>query len=159
MIRVLERGLGYLASACIFVMMALTFVDVVSRKLLFTSVPGSVEVTELLMLVLIFSALPLTSLRGEHVFFDLLDNLLPRRLRRVQAALSNAFCALLLAGASWLVFQRAQRTAEYGDITAQLQIGIAQFHYLAAAMLLLTAVMHAYLAFVRESPPHPGEPR
>ncbi|HVL55790.1 MAG TPA: TRAP transporter small permease [Burkholderiaceae bacterium] len=150
MIRNLERLLGWGAAACLFAMMALTFVDVVSRKLLYASVPGSVEVTELLMLVVIFTALPLASLRGEHVFFDLLDYLLPERLRRVQSVISNAFCAALLVGASWLVFRRAQRTAEFGDMTAQLQISIAEFHYMAAAMLLLTAVMHVYLMLARD---------
>lgn len=159
MIRVLERWLGYGTAAALFAMMALTFVDVFSRKLLEAAVPGSVEVTELLMLVVIFFALPLASLRGEHVFFDLLDSMLPARLRRLQSRISNAFCAALLIGAAWLVFERAQRTAEYGDMTAQLQISIAEFHYMAGVMLVLTAIMHVYLLLLREDPPRPGEHR
>ena len=144
MIRRLEGALGYIAAAALFAMMLLTFADVVGRKFV-SSIPGSLEITELLMLVVIFVGLPLASLKGEHVFFDLLDQFLPERLRRWQARIANGICAVLLLGAAWLVYGRAGRTAEQGDITAQLQIGIAPFQYLAAALLLLTAVMHLYL--------------
>jgi TRAP-type C4-dicarboxylate transport system permease small subunit len=144
MVRRLERALGYVAAAALFAMMLLTFLDVVGRKL-YSSIPGSLELTELLMLVVIFVGLPLASLKGEHVFFDLLDHLLPPGLRRLQGMLANAICAALLAGASWLVFVRAGRTASQGDTTAQLLISLAPFQYAASALLLLTAVMHVYL--------------
>lgn len=142
--RKLERVLGYIAASALFAMMLLTFFDVVGRKLV-SSIPGSLELTELLMLVVIFVGLPLASLKGEHVFFDLLDHLLPPRMRRLQAMLANAICAALLGGASWLVYVRAGRTWSQGDTTAQLLISIAPFQYAAAALLALTAVMHVYL--------------
>ena len=81
-----RRAAPVLSAAALFGIMALTLVDVVSRKLLAGSIPGSLEVTELLMVVVIFAGLPLVSLHGEHVVFDSLDPLLPRMLRRVQGA-------------------------------------------------------------------------
>lgn len=153
MIPLLERVLGWVAGASLFGMMALTFVDVLGRKLLDRSIPGSLEVTELLMFGVIFAALPLTSLRGEHVLFDLLDHVLPPALRGVQGALSNLFCSALLAGGAWLVYVRAGRTADQGDTTAQLQLPMAPWYYAAAALLLATALMHLYLAFR----PPPGQ--
>jgi TRAP-type transport system small permease protein len=151
-IRQIERGLGYLAAVSLFAMMTLTFVDVFSRKFLGRSITGSVEVTELLMFGVIFVGLPLASLKGEHVFFDLLDHLLPEPLRRLQGVISNAICVVLLGAAAWLILGRAQRTVSMGDTTAQLQIDIAPFHFLAAALLLLTAVMHLYLMFIPPAP-------
>jgi len=61
---------GLLAAVALFAIMVLTLVDVSGRKLLSSSVPGSLELTELLMVVVIFAGLPLVSLRGEHVVFD-----------------------------------------------------------------------------------------
>ena len=58
-----------------------TLVDVGGRKVLSASVPGSLELTELLMVVVIFAGLPLVSLRGEHVVFDSLDAVLSMRSR------------------------------------------------------------------------------
>ena len=153
--RALERLLGYVAAAALFAMMLLTFADVVGRKFV-ASIPGSLELTELLMLVVIFVGLPLASLKGEHVFFDLLDQLLPESLRRFQALLSNGVCAALLLGAAWLVFVRAGRTIEQGDITAQLAIPVGPFQYGAAALLLLTGFVHLYLMASGPSPASHG---
>ena len=82
--RVLETLAGAIAALALFAIMMLTLVDVSGRKAISTSVPGSLELTELLMVVVIFAGLPLVSLRGEHVVFDSLDPWLPRALRRVQ---------------------------------------------------------------------------
>lgn len=128
-------------------MMALTFVDVLGRKLLGTSIPGSVELTELLMLGVIFFALPLTSLHGEHVVFDLLDAVLPRGMKRLQHRFANLACVAFLTGGAWLVLVRATRTAGLGDTTAQLLLPIAPFQHVAGAMLLVAALMHLVLAF------------
>ncbi len=150
--RAVERGLGWLAGASLFGMMLLTFLDVLGRKVFDRSLPGSLELTELLMLAVIFAGLPLTSLRGEHVIFDLLDHWLPASLRAVQGLLSNLFCAAVMGAASWLVFVRAARTAEQGDTTAQLLLTLSPFFFAVAAMLALTALMHVYLAFAAPSP-------
>ena len=140
-----ERVLSLIAAAALFAMMVLTFADVFGRKFLDASIPGSLELTELLMLIVIFVALPLTSLHGEHVFFDLLDRGLGRGARALQHRLSNGLCALLMLGAAWLVRERAARTAEFGDTTAQLHIGMAPFHYMVAIALVIAAMVHIVL--------------
>jgi len=127
-------------------MMTLTFLDVVGRKLLNHSIIGSVELTELLMLTLIFTALPLVSLGGAHVLFDLLDSVLPERLKHWQSTVANIFCALLLAGSGWIVLNRAIRSAAMADITPQLAIPLAPFHFAAAVLLMACGVAHLYLA-------------
>jgi hypothetical protein len=59
--RWLRRGLGGLASALLFFMMALTFVDVVGRYLFNTPVYGGFEMTEVALATLIFAGLPLVT--------------------------------------------------------------------------------------------------
>ena len=145
--RFVERCLGFLAAACLFGMMTLTFIDVLGRKLLDRSLPGGLELTELLMLGLIFAALPLTSLKGEHVLFDLLYRSLPQALRSVQGLISNLICAALMAGGAWLVHLRASRVALEGDTTAQLLLPMAPFFNAVWVMLVIAACVHLYLAF------------
>ncbi len=128
----LERLLGFAAGLALFGMMALTFADVIGRKLFDASIPGSVELTELLMLAVIFAAMPLTSLHGEHVIFDLLDRALPDGLKRVQHRIANLACTALLLGAAWLVHGRALRLADGGDTTAQLTLPLAPFTHAAS---------------------------
>ena len=89
--------LGTLAGVALFAMMTLTFLDVIGRKLLNHSIVGSVELTELLMLALIFAAMPVVSLAGGHVIFDVLDSILPERIKRWQGVVANLVCSVLLA--------------------------------------------------------------
>jgi TRAP-type C4-dicarboxylate transport system permease small subunit len=66
---------GSVAALALFAIMALTFFDVGGRKLLSNSITGSLELTELLMVAVIFAGLPLVSLKGEHIVFDSLDGM------------------------------------------------------------------------------------
>src|SRR5206468_8216939 len=94
----LEWACGLLSAAALFAIMALTFFDVGGRKLLDNSIPGSLELTELLMVIVIFASLPLVSLRGEHVLFDSFDAYLsPRVLRLQKAVIDLAIAVALLA--------------------------------------------------------------
>ena len=143
--------LGTLAGVALFAMMTLTFFDVIGRKLFSHSIVGSVELTEMMMLALIFAGMPLASLAGEHVVFDLLDSILPERVKRWQAIVSNLICTVLVAVAAWFVFKRAMRTEAMGDTTAQLIVPLAPFHYAAAGLLVVCALMHLYLALSGKS--------
>jgi TRAP-type C4-dicarboxylate transport system permease small subunit len=154
--RLLSALCGVLAAVALFAIMALTLVDVSGRKLLSHSVPGSLELTELLMVVVIFAALPLVSLRGEHVLFDSLDALMPPWLLRTQQALVDLFCAAALLGLAWLMWQKAGQMAEYGDVTAQLKLPLGPFVQLMSVLCGVTALVHAMLVLRPVSHHHVG---
>jgi TRAP-type C4-dicarboxylate transport system permease small subunit len=135
------------SAIALFAMMLLTFADVFARKFLPSSITGAVELTELLMMVMIYFALPLASIAGEHIVFDLLDRVVPQAVLRWQHRLSHAITAAIFGGAAWLVWMRATRTLAQGDQTSALEIKIAPYQYLAAVMLALTALMHLWLAW------------
>ena len=128
-------------------MMVGTFADVFSRKFLGNSITGAVELTELAMLLMIFCALPLASIAGEHIVFDLLDRLLPASVVRWQQVAANALTALIFAGAGWVVWLRSARTLSMGDTTATLEIRIGPFQQAVAVLLALSALAHLVLAW------------
>lgn len=143
--RLLEALCGLLAALALFAIMALTLVDVLGRKLLSQSVPGSLELTEILMVLVIFAALPLVSLHGEHVAFDSLDAFLPAWLRRLQQVLVDLACAVALGGLAWLMWDKAAQMASYGDTTAQLKLALGPFVRLMSLLCGITALVHAML--------------
>lgn len=147
---------GLLAAVALFAIMALTFVDVLGRKFFGGSVPGSLELTELLMVVVIFAGLPLVSLAGEHVVFDSLDPWLPAGFKRVQQALVDLLCAAALAGLAWLMWVKAGQMGSYGDMTAQLQLPLAPFVYAMSVLCVVTAGVHALLMLRPVRHHHPG---
>ena len=144
---------GALAAVALFGIMALTLVDVGGRKLISSSVPGSLEITELLMVVVIFAGLPLVSLRGEHVVFDSLDRWIPVRLRRLQQALIDALCMLALLGLAWLMWVKGGQMMSYGDISAQLKLPLGPFVWVMSVLCVVTALVHGLL-ILRPVPHH-----
>jgi TRAP-type C4-dicarboxylate transport system permease small subunit len=141
--------LGVAASVILFGMMALTFVDVVARYVFSRPIRGAFEVTELMLLVLIFAGLPLVSFADEHALMDFIDRLLgPRAQRGLQAAV-QALCAASMLGLAWLIWLKAERISAYRDATDVLRILYGPFVYFMAAMIALTGVIHAYKAVER----------
>src|SRR3954471_9126278 len=130
--------------------MALTFFDVLGRKFAEHSITGSLEITELLMVVVIFGALPLVSRRGEHVEFDSLDPYLPMWVRRAQWVLVQLLCGAVLLALAWLMWRTGGQFLENGETTAQLQILKAPFIYGMAVLCGITGVVH--LLLLRQGP-------
>ena len=145
--KILETVCGLLSGTALFAIMALTFFDVGGRKLFSNSIPGSLELTELLMVVVIFAALPLVSLRGEHIVFDSLDHYLPDSMRRAQRALMHGLCAAALLALGWLMWQTGGQFLETGETTAQLKILKAPFIYGMAVLCVLAGLIHLRFAF------------
>jgi TRAP-type transport system small permease protein len=144
--KALEHFCGALCAIAPFSIMVLTFFDVGGRKLFSQSIPGSLELTELLMVVVIFAGLPLVSSRGEHVVFDSLDSVWPAWLVKVQRAVVHLFCAVLMLGLAYLMWRTANDFAQSGDTTAQLKIAKAPFIYAMALLCGITGVLHLTLA-------------
>lgn len=148
--KLLQWSSGLISAMALFSLMWLTLIDVSGRKFLNNSVPGGLELTEILMVVVIFGALPLVSWRNEHVVFDSLDAYIPDWLKGLQARAVHLVCAGTFTFLAYLMTHRAQRFAEYGDTTVHLQLSISPIAWLMSALLLVTGLVH--LVFVLYPP-------
>ncbi|WP_172328218.1 TRAP transporter small permease [Mangrovicoccus sp. HB161399] len=86
------RGLSALLLAALILV---TVTDVVGRYILNAPLPGAFELTQILLALLVFAALPLTTARREHVEVDLMAHVLTPRLIRA----FGIFAALVTAAA------------------------------------------------------------
>ena len=141
----LEKLCSVLCATALFAIMALTFFDVGGRKLLSRSITGSLELTELLMVVVIFASLPLVSRRGEHVVFDSLDSVWPSWFLRLQGILVHLLCAALMLGLMMLMWKTGQQFWESGETTAQIKILKAPFIFGMSVMCGITGLVHLAL--------------
>jgi TRAP-type C4-dicarboxylate transport system permease small subunit len=139
-----DAVLGVAASAILFGMMLLTFVDVVGRYVLNRPVRGGFEITELALLVLIFAGLPLVSRADEHVTMDFIDRLLGPRARDLLVRAVHGACAAIMFLLTWLMWLKADRIWAYRDATDVLRIWYGPFVYFMAVMIALTGVIHLY---------------
>ena len=141
--------LGAAASAILFAMMLLTAIDVVARYIFSRPIRGAFEVTELMLVVLIFAGLPLVSFSDEHAVMDFIDRVLgPRERRRLEAGVQvvNAAFMFLL---TWLMWLKADRIWAYRDATDVLRVLYGPFVYFMAVTLALAGLIHVYRAFRR----------
>jgi TRAP-type C4-dicarboxylate transport system permease small subunit len=153
--KILEIACSTLSALALFAIMALTFFDVLGRKFADNSIPGSLEMTEMLMVIVIFASLPLVSMRGEHVLFDSLDPYLPDAALRLQKAFIHLVLAVLLIALAFLMWKTGGEFAASGETTAQLQVPKAPFIYGMAIMSGLAGLVHIALIF--QPPPELAE--
>ena len=79
----LDRALGAAAAVLLLGLLAVTTADVIGRYIFNWPLRGAFEITELLLLALIFAGLPLVSRADEHVTLDFIDAALGQRGRRM----------------------------------------------------------------------------
>ena len=155
--KLLETLCGLLAGTALFAIMALTFFDVLGRKFLDHSIPGSLEMTELMMVVVIFGALPLVSERSEHIVFDSLDAFWPQWLRNFQNRLVHLICATALMALGWLMWQTGHDFSQSGETTATLLIPKSPFIYGMGLLCAFTGVIHlVFMVKPDAEPSHEG---
>jgi TRAP-type C4-dicarboxylate transport system permease small subunit len=155
--RLIVPVLGFAAAAVLFSLMALTCVDVVGRYFFNSPVHGGFEVTEMLLAALIFCALPLVTLRGEHVTVYLLDAITPEWLFRVQHVLACLVSAVATCYLAWRLWVRAVAMDVAGETTAQLKIKLAYLTYSMSVLMALTALALLIYALRRPRRSRTGE--
>lgn len=152
----LDRVLGAAAAVLLFGLMVITTLDVIGRYIFNWPLRGAFEITELLLLALVFAGLPLVSRADEHVTLDFIDAALGDRGRRLIRRFVDVVCGLIILGLAWRVWIKAGKIAGYGDTTDVLRIPVGPFVYFMALMVAVTAVVHFIKAVL---PAAAGKPR
>ena len=137
--------------------MILTCADVIGRYFFGAPVFGAFEVTETLLAALIFAALPLVTLRGEHVTVDVFDAFTPDWLFRAQHVVASAMGALATGYLAWRLWLRAMNMDAAGETTAQLKLKLAYLTYTMSILMALTALALLVLVFRKPQRGTPGE--
>ena len=128
---------GGLAALAILGLALITFVDVVARYIFNAPIPGAYEISELVMGVMIFAALPVVTWRGSHITIDLLDTITPRWISGWRDAFMFVVSSVVIAVLGWELWALAVTLASYGDVTEYLRMPI---HPTLQAMSLLAWV-------------------
>ena len=115
------------ASICLFGLMVLTFSDVVLRSAFNAPIEAATELIRISMAIIVFSALPALSAKGQHIAVDLLDPMVDgMRLTRLRDGLIALACGVMLWLPAGRVMDLAARARSYGDQTEYL--GIPDFY-------------------------------
>ena len=141
LLRALDLGLGGCCALLLLGLVALTVIDVVGRYVFTAPLAGAFELTELMLGALVFAALPLATMTGEHVAVDALFDRSPPRLRTALAWLGGGATAAALWVIAWRLVVYSTRLANDEAVTDALLVPLAPLGWFAAAMAALSGLL------------------
>lgn len=128
-------------------MTAITVVDVAGRYLFNRPLLGSLELSELLMVFLVFGAFAVTELRNGHVDIDVVVAKLPPRGQALCETLAALLSTLFWGAITWRTALHAQNVWRAGETTPNLGLPISPFVWVAAIGTLLFTLALVARAF------------
>lgn len=124
------KGLCSIGSVTLFGMMCLTVADILMRRFLNNSILGTVELTELMMVVIVFFTLGFTEMKDAHIKVDVFTNKLKRPTRTLLDTITQFLAFLLFAFMTVSAFRHAISIQRAGEVTQDLWIPKYPFLYL-----------------------------
>lgn len=160
-VRWLTRALDWLAAVLLFVMMALTFADVIARELFDAPFALTTDATRLMLAAMVYAVLPTISRLEQHVGVDLLDAWIPASWTRPRQAVLNLIAAVIFAVVAWRIWIVAGEKLSYNERTEFVEWPVYPVFYFIAVMSGLTALALLYIAahYVVGKPPGSGGTR
>ncbi len=126
--------------ASLSLMVLLTFVDVVGRRVFNKPVFGANDLTEHLMAVIIFAGLPLLTARRGHLSIDLFDTWLLQPGLRAWHKLVDVLIAAVLGLIAWQYFLSVEEAQAISEVSPALTIPRAWSYAFMSATCAIAAV-------------------
>lgn len=151
----MQRVISAVLVVSLSLMVALTFVDVVGRRLFNTPVFGANDITEHLMALIVFAGLPLLTARRGHLSIDLFDTWLLRPGLGWWHKAVDVLIAAVLALVAWQYLLAVGEAQANSEVSPALTIPRAWSY----AFIAMTAAIAAVAALFVGSPQRhaPGE--
>ncbi|NOX35198.1 MAG: TRAP transporter small permease [Deltaproteobacteria bacterium] len=126
----------------LFALMTMTAIDLFLRNFTNTSILGSVELTELMMVIIVFCSLAQCELDNGHIRIDLIMDHAGKRTRAFADVFTQALCTVIFALMSLSIFNHSINMKEYGEVTMDLNIPLYPFIFIAClGCVVMTLVL------------------
>ncbi len=135
------------AALDLMLLMLLVAADVTGRYLFNKPISGGYELVQLLMGVLVFSALPVISRTNEHITIGLFDPYFKGAADRIRRVFVHLFSAAVLSFLAWRLATHAGKLAANGDTTPVLALPLAPIGWFMTVMAGLSVLSLLVLVF------------
>lgn len=142
------RGLVETVLVCLMgAMVALTFTDLIGRRVFGHPIFGAHDLTEHLMALQVFTGLPLATLAAMHLKVDLFDKFLLQPRFAWWAKATDLLTALVFGLMAWALLGKAIDAARFSEVSQGLNIQRAPLYAWMSACAGLSALAAIYTAF------------
>ena len=124
--------------------------DVIGRYFFASPITGSYEIVQVLLGLVFFSALPLTTRAGAHVNISILDAFLRGGLRRIQNLVMLVLGALIMGGVCVQLWKLAESLSRNRRALGVLEIPLAPVVFVYSTLAVLSVLVYV-LMIVRAS--------
>lgn len=144
MLRLTEKAASFISAAgmgIFMLMVLLTFADVFLRYLFNSSIPGTTEITELFMVIVVFSSITVTQWQKSHVTMDILTSRLKEPSRVLLEVVTGLWSIIIALFCAWTTYRYGMKTS---SVTLVLRIPLEPFIYFTSfGFCMLTAALIA----------------
>ncbi len=116
----ITRGLAIIAALCMAILMVVNFTDIIGTKFFLQSVPGALDISEELMVLLTLLPIAFIALERGHIRITLVEEHLPMAIRFVLLMIQYGVAMLISGFVTWRVSVQFLKTVE----VVQLKEGI-----------------------------------
>jgi TRAP-type C4-dicarboxylate transport system permease small subunit len=148
----ISKVVNRVASVALFCMMFLTIADVFLRKMFSSSILGTVEVTEFLLLIVVFFALAQTEVLNGHVKVDLVVGRFSERTQAAVDIITQLICFALLGLFTWSALVYSEKMRQAAEVSQDLWIPKYPFVYVVVvgcAILSLALLIKFFMALAK----------
>lgn len=142
----------YIAALATIFLIILTVSDVFLRFAFNKPIDGTFELTEYLMVIIVFLSFPWATIRGVHVRVDLLTGRFSKRKQAVLYGISCALSMLITFWFGWYTYPEAMYAYDLQFKSDMLNIPSYPFYFIImiAFFILLFALLAVFIQFIKE---------
>jgi TRAP-type C4-dicarboxylate transport system permease small subunit len=136
------KFLDCLSWVTLFAMMTITISDVFLRKFTNTSILGTVELTEFMMVIVVFCSLAQCEADNGHIRVELIMNKFGPKARTFADIFTQILCTVLFALMSTSIYHHGINMKSSGEVTMDLGLPVYPFVYIAlTGCIVMTVVL------------------
>jgi len=152
------KALHWLSMAILLSLMVLTVGDVVGRYLVgiipgLGPIPGSFELTEFMLAVIVLTAIGHTQMKDEHISIELLVERFSPKVRAIIDTITNFLSLAMYVLVTWRMIRYAQLLYDSHDVSGVLRLPVYPFLVIAAigTFMFCLAMLSSFLRTLRKA--------
>lgn len=132
--------IGAIGIVAMLALTSITVVDIVMRRFFSAPLAFSYEVTQLLVVVIVFCSIPYATSMTRHVSIEVLTDRFPPRYRHLIRTTGDLFCTVVLALIGWQAFSKGMYEHTIGTITGEMEIPLYPFYFVVSGGACIAAI-------------------
>ncbi len=158
-----SKMLHSVAMVVLMLLMFLTVGDVIGRYLVgrlpfFQPIPGTFELTEFMLVIIVFAAIGYAQIRGDHISIEIMVSRLSPRIQGIIGCITNFLSLAMFSLVTWRAVVYARHLFSAQDVSGVLKLPVYPFLIVVSigsfifCLAMLVSFVHSLRKVVKHEP-------